>query len=336
MNVTGIEWTTFSANPLKYRDKATGEIVWACVKHSPGCLHCYSETLALRYGNGGPFTRAAMEKVEPFVDEKELRKILTAKTVGGVQVSGSRCFIGDMTDIFGEWVPDEMLHKLFTTFESRADVTFQVLTKRADRMHAYLLWRWGEGRIPSRHIHLGVSVENQDATWRIAELVKTPAAVRFLSCEPLLSDLHLGPWLYSAHDKASMDNQYLSPLPGTEAARFWGAKVNWVIVGGESGPKARPCDVAWVRSIVQQCSEAGCPAFVKQLGSNATANYYDEFREEWESGRGNEWPDALEWNHRDGQPPLTALVALPMVKKGGDFDEFPAALRIREFPEVHA
>jgi hypothetical protein len=79
MNLTtGIEWTDATSNPVKYRDKATGKVVWACVKHSPGCAHCYAETLTNRYGRGGPFTKAEMAKVEPFLCEKECRAILRA------------------------------------------------------------------------------------------------------------------------------------------------------------------------------------------------------------------------------------------------------------------
>src|SRR5262249_34461457 len=104
---------------------------------SPGCAHCYSEALALRYDRGKLFNAANMEELEPFLDDDELRKMLTAKTVGGRQVSGSRCFVGDMTDLFGEWVPDQLLDKLFAVFALRRDVTWQVLTKRAKRMHRY-------------------------------------------------------------------------------------------------------------------------------------------------------------------------------------------------------
>jgi protein gp37 len=270
MNTTGIEWCDLSANPLKYRDKRTGEVVWGCVKKSPGCAHCYAEQLAKRYGRGGAFTKAEMEHLDPFLDEAELRKMLTAKTVGGVAVSGSRCFVGDMTDVFGEWVPDALLDRLFAVFALRPDVTWQVLTKRADRMAAYLDKNWmsnggwsrcgvvaarccemnGESASewpkyahvanrtwPLRNVWLGVSVEDRKhGLPRIDVLRGIPAAVRFLSVEPLLEDL--------------------GPLDL--------AGISWVIVGGESGPGSRPLDVAWVRSIVGQCKAASVPVFVKQ------------------------------------------------------------------------
>jgi len=190
VNRTSIEWTTFSANPLKYRDGA-GNVVWGCVHASPGCQHCYSEQLAKRYGRGGPFNVPTMNGLTPFLDDVELHKMRTAKQVGGVAVSGSRCFIGDMTDIFGEWVPDDLLNRLFSNvLEIRTDVTWQLLTKRADRMRQYLSWRYGEGRIPSRNIHVGVSIEDQPRyDQRIGHLLRTPAAVRFISYEPALGPL---------------------------------------------------------------------------------------------------------------------------------------------------
>jgi protein gp37 len=246
MNRTGIEWTDFSANPLKYKD-APGKVVWGCVKTSPGCQACYAEALAKRYGRGGPFTAAQQRGLTPFLDEAELRKMLTYKPA-----AGKRCFVGDMTDVFGAWVPESLLNRLFSeVLEVRTDVTWQLLTKRADRMCEYLSWRWGkreEGpgfRIPARNIHVGVSVEDQRrADERIPHLLRTPAAVRFLSCEPLLS--------------AADVSRYLYPWPN-------GARVGWVIVGCESGPRRRPMELAWARSLAGQCREAGVAFFMKQM-----------------------------------------------------------------------
>ncbi len=286
MNTTNIEWTAFSANPLKYRRKSDGKVVWACVKTSPGCAHCYSEGITLRYQRGKLFNAKNMEELEPFLDEAEVRKMLTANTIGGVQVSGSRCFVGDMTDVFGEWVPDELLDRLFAVFALRSDVTWQVLTKRAERMRAYFndedeaLMRMAhaaseidgekvsamrgvfargyddEGKMDELYLEeipnnvwLGVSVEDQKrADERIPHLLATPAAVRFLSCEPLLGSISL-----------SFEPGTHAHLPGCLLDG-----IGWVIVGGESGPGARPCDVGWIRSIVEQCKAAGVPLFVKQ------------------------------------------------------------------------
>jgi hypothetical protein len=94
---TDIEWTDLSSNPLQYRDRS-GRVVWACVKHSSGCAHCYSETIANHYQRGKPFTRANMEELTPFLDEKELKHILTAQRIDKRPVPGSRCFLGDMNE----------------------------------------------------------------------------------------------------------------------------------------------------------------------------------------------------------------------------------------------
>lgn len=345
MNKTNIEWTTFSANPLQYRRKSDGKTVWACVKTSPGCAHCYSEQIALRWERGKLFTTANMEEVEPFLCEKELKEMLTRKTCAGVAVSGSRCFVGDMTDLFGEWVPDELLDRLFAVFALRSDVTFQALTKRAERMAKYMatgrqgrvndaahihfdrpIWLSNNGKPdgatpwPLDNLHLGVSVEDQKrADERIPFLLKTPAAVRFLSVEPLLSAVDLSKWL---------NNPIITGHPAwrrdPDRPNVADPLLHWVICGGESGPGARSCDIEWIRGIAKQCNAAGVPCFVKQLGSvpvevilcglspgSIKLDTYDM--------PGGEPDDDIRW------------IAL-RDKKGGDPEEWPADLRVREFP----
>lgn len=284
MQRTPIEWTDFSANPLKYRN-AAGEVVWACVHASPGCVNCYSEQIATRYRRGGPFNVPTMAKLTPFLDEKELRSMLTYKPA-----RGKMCFPFDMTDLFGEWVPDALLDEVFSNvLELRRDVTWQLLTKRIDRARNYLTWRWQDRLIP-RHIWIGTSVEDQKrAGERIPLLLQAPAAVRFISAEPLLGPIDLTAvpaWL-------------------THASQ-WPA-LHWCIVGGESGHGARPFDLAWARSIVQQCKAAGVPVFVKQLGAR---------------------PFDSSAKH------LPADVMFIHDKKGGDMAEWPEDLRVREFPSV--
>ena len=235
MNQTAIGWTDFSANPLKYRD-AAGAVKWACSKVSAGCTNCYSEALAKRWKRGTDYNACEVAKLTPFLDEKELRAMLTSKAI-----SGKRVFVGDMTDVFGEWVPDELLDRLFTTFAERPDVTWQVLTKRAERMRAFLSdgkrqpLRW-----PLPNVWLGVSVEDQQRLdERIPKLLRTPAVVRFVSAEPLLS----GVWFHEFDHR---------PL------------IHWVIVGGESGPRVRDCGIGPILNVVLQCNRANVPVFVKQ------------------------------------------------------------------------
>ncbi len=130
---TGIEWTDRSSNPLRYRD-AAGNDVWACVKKSAGCANCYAEATALRFGKGTGFTAANMRKLAPYVREKEMKELLSPKKTP----AGSKVFVCDMTDLFGDWVPFELADRLFAAFALRPDVVFQVLTKRPDRMADYL------------------------------------------------------------------------------------------------------------------------------------------------------------------------------------------------------
>lgn len=243
MKRTSIEWTDFSSNPIRFRDAAG---------------------------------------LTPFLDERELKHILNAKTVGGEAVSGKRAFVSDMTDVFGEWVPDEMRDRLFAVMALRPDVTFQLLTKRPERMAEYfrttrtnlIATAAGVGNHfpwPLPNLWLGTSVENQaTADERIPHLLATPAAVRFLSVEPLLGPVDLArvssPCGYTdaphAFDCLSHDLARGRWFEGDgERARA----VDWVIVGAESGSGRRPMAEEWAHSLVEQCAAAGVNCFVKQV-----------------------------------------------------------------------
>lgn len=312
----------YTANPIRFRNRETGEpVTWACVKVSDGCKNCYAESLALRYGKGSAYTVPNMAKLEPVLDEKVIHEMLTSRNLSGAAV-----FLGDMTDLFGEWVADAMLDRIFATMALRPDVTWQLLTKRPERMRAYVervnwyectreglskanpvfemigksvergphLARYYQGfGWPLPNVWLGTSVEDQAAAdERIPDLLATPAAVRFLSCEPLLGPINI-----------TGDPDGLV-WPWAEA-RAEGHGIDWVIVGGESGPHARPCNVEWIRDIVGQCQAAGVPVFVKQLGSRPY------------QGLDN---GGFEIKLRS--------------RHGSDPDEWPEDLRVREFPEV--
>jgi protein gp37 len=321
VNKTSIEWTDFSANPLRYKD-ARGRAVWSCVKVSPGCANCYSEAQAHRYRRGGSFTAKVMAGLTAFLDPAELRKMLTYKPA-----SGKLCFVGDMTDVFGPWVSDELLDQLFATMAMRRDVTWQVLTKRPERMRDYFRTIQDEDKDlqrlanqaaavagspcaagifdktdwPLPNVWLGVSVEDQQhADERIHHLLRTPAAVRFLSCEPLL-----GPIRLPVGDDVELSERRAMHKEGRGMGGL-GESIDWVIAGGESGPNARPCNISWVRSIIEQCRAAGVACFVKQLGSNPR-------------------PDAK---------PSSVAVRFVRDRKGSEPAEWPADLRVRQFPEV--
>lgn len=283
---TAIEWTDRSSNPLRYRD-ATGRDVWACEKVSAGCRGCYAEALALRFDKGKAFNAGNMQGLTPYLSDAEVRALLSPKKTP----AGSKVFVGDMTDVFGSWVPDGLLDRLFAVFALRPDVVFQVLTKRPERMAGYMAGLQAaadahaphtvEGRFtpaqvlnfrmfagspkiggvlgvaispstpwPLPNVWLGTSCEDQRAAdERIPHLLRVPAAVRFLSCEPLIGPVDLRRFLPNLH---------------TGFPR--GPRVGWVIVGGESGRDARPMCPDWATGIRDQCVAAGVPFHFKQHG----------------------------------------------------------------------
>lgn len=218
MGLSRIEWTDATWNPVR-----------GCTKISPGCRHCYAETFAERFRGvpGHPYEQGFDLRLVP---EKLLEPLTWTKS--------RLVFVNSMSDLFHESIPDEYIAAVVRVMELADWHVFQVLTKRADRMNSLLR---GALRHTARlqHIWWGVSVENRKhGKPRIAKLKTAPAAVRFLSLEPLLEDLGL------------------LNLQG----------IDWVIVGGESGPGARPIHADWVRKIRGQCSEHGVPFFFKQWG----------------------------------------------------------------------
>jgi protein gp37 len=217
---SGIEWTEATWNPL------TG-----CTKVSPGCRHCYAERMSLRlkamgqanYANGFTLT----------LHEHMLEVPLRWRKPRTV-------FVNSMSDLFHEDVPAAFIHRVFATMRRASWHRFQVLTKRSGR----LLELSGEIDWPD-NVWMGVSVERADYAFRIDDLRRTGARVRFLSLEPLLG-----------------------PLPGLDLDG-----IDWVIVGGESGPGARPVEAAWVADLRDQCVAAGVAFFFKQWGGVAKGRH---------------------------------------------------------------
>jgi protein gp37 len=210
---SSIEWTHATWNPV------TG-----CSHISAGCAHCYAERFALRLQAAGmPKYRRGFE-VTAHEDE-----LLTPQAWRKPRM----VFLCSMGDLFHAKVPAPFIKRVFEVMQSCPQHQFQVLTKRSKRLKAMArMLPW-----PS-NVWMGVTVENEREVGRIADLQAVPAAVRFLSCEPLLGDI---PRL---------------PLEG----------IGWVIVGGESGPGARPMKAEWVRSIQRQCREAEVAFYFKQWG----------------------------------------------------------------------
>lgn len=213
-NYSSIEWTEQTWNPT------TG-----CTKVSPGCLNCYAEVMAKRlqamgchgYENGFKLSLMPTRLNQPVLRKKP-----------------TMYFVNSMSDLFHEDIPDNYLDDIFSIISTSQQHTFQILTKRADRMIEYLQNK----RIP-QNIWLGVTVENiEHGIQRIKHLRSLNTKVRFLSCEPLLEDL-------GALDLSD---------------------IHWVIAGGESGARARPMNKQWVISLRNECEKQNVAFFFKQWG----------------------------------------------------------------------
>jgi len=225
---SNIEWTDATWNPV------TG-----CTKISPGCKNCYAETFAERFRGvpGHPYEQGFDLKLWPERLEMPLR-----------WKEPKMIFVNSMSDLFHERIPDEFISKVFDVMCRADHHIFQVLTKRSERMMQWTRQNFrfvnnamnGRPLLP-RHIWLGVSVENQEYTLRIKHLQRAPAQIRFLSIEPLLGPVELGSAL----------------LRG----------IHWVIVGGESGHKARRMDPSWAINIQNECHRHGVAFFFKQWGA---------------------------------------------------------------------
>lgn len=296
---TGIEWTDATWNPV------TG-----CTKVSPGCKHCYAEGVAERFwakqyppnADGSPrrFTdiRCHPERLEQPLRWRKPRMV----------------FVNSMSDLFHEDVPDDFIYEVWRVMAACPQHTFQVLTKRPERMREVVAAFYDRivdafvagvsstlSLPPLPNVWLGVSVEDQRrADERIPILLDTTAAVRFVSCEPLLGPVDLASPALRRRPLAGGMHGWSRGLhnPG----------IDWIIVGGESGPGARPMDLAWARSLVEQARAAGVPVFVKQLGARPCES--------------------------DGRKLHPIAPTGLRDRKGGDTDEWPPDLRVREWPET--
>jgi protein gp37 len=213
-----IEWTDATWNPVR-----------GCTKISPGCKHCYAETFAERFRG---------VKGHPYEQGFDLKLIPAKLTEPFTWRSPKLVFVNSMSDLFQDGVPDEYIEAVCRAMVLAKWHTFQVLTKRSERLHELLS---GHLRFAAEqdHIWWGVSVEDQKyGLPRIRDLQRAPARVRFLSIEPLLEDL----------------------------GAFSLSDISWAIVGGESGPGARPMKEDWVISVRDQCRDHRVPFFFKQWG----------------------------------------------------------------------
>lgn len=319
---TKIEWTDATWNPI------TG-----CAVVSPGCTNCYAMRLAgtrlrhlssraglTRDSKAGPVWTG-----ETRLNKAELRKPLRWRRP-------RKIFVCAHGDLFAESVPDDWIDRVFAVMALAPQHTFQVLTKRARRMRDYLATRagdwqtvWPDANPPgslqiSRHeqreimggapwatlqppsfplpnVRLGVSAEDQTrADERIPDLLATPAAVRWVSAEPLLGPIDfLGEEMNGPLTNGVPTAEQVANDPtGWRVIRYGVSRLDWIVAGGESGAGARPMHPAWARSIRDQCVEAGVPFFFKQVG---------------------EWASVLD---RDRDDPDFRADYAGMLKDGGD------------------
>jgi protein gp37 len=234
--MSNIEWTGKTLNPTI-----------GCTEVSAGCRECYAAKMAWRLTHMHPDSQY----------NGLTKKLANGRIVwtGKIKLLPERLaelaknkkptvyFVDSMSDLFHEEIPFDFILKAIFAMEDTPWHTFQILTKRPKRAVEFFEWHSWK---PSKNIWIGVSVEDQKAAnERIPLLLQIPAAIRFLSCEPLLGPLDLRKAFY----------QDLGP-----------ARIHWVITGGESGSNARVCSSEWMADIVKQCKAAGVPVFVKQMG----------------------------------------------------------------------
>ncbi len=321
---SSIEWCDSTWNPVR-----------GCSRVSPGCVNCYAEKVAARFSDQGqPFHLFASRTPKPHwtgkvgIVENHLMDPLKWR-------KPQRIFVNSMSDLFHEDLPDEAIDRVFAVMALCPQHTFQCLTKRPGRMLRYLnstytfrrnsvideasrilhdrqekdirAISWNLPAWPLPNVWLGVSAENF-ATWdaRVHLLKRTPAAVRFVSYEPALEDLE------------SVDLE----------------EIDWLIVGGESGPGARPFDISWARNTVHQCAAAGVACFVKQLGPQPYDSACDQRDDYWP---GEPFKPDCRYGAVKAFPGREKEYALSHIlksRKGGDMSEWPEDIRVRQFPVV--
>ena len=307
---TVIEWTDATWNPIRARHLTTGGIGHLCVCVSDGCRHCYAERLQSRFNKPVRYAAQDSNQVELFLDRDALLAPLRWTRPRTI-------FVYSMTDIFYEGHPDTWIDQVFAVMAACPEHSFQVLTKRPARMADYLVCvshgmhgntAWAEAaklisarprlaeriesatstaNLPLTNVRTGVSTENREtAEERAPALPGVSVAVRYLSMEPLLAD------------------------PGELDL----AAIDWVIVGGESGPAARPMHPDWARSVRNQCETANVPFFFKQWG---------EWGWLWSQRKPESRPEArqigrkaasreLDGRESNDMPPRHQVIKLPM------------------------
>lgn len=320
---TTISWCDRTWNPLR-----------GCSLVSAGCTHCYAMRQAGRFsGPGQPYEGLVRKTRQGYTWTGDVRLIEKDMEAPLRWKTPARIFVNSMSDLFHENVEEWWQDRIFAVMALAHWHTFQILTKRPELMRAYFESKYLEDRIstfateiisryvnpharlstdlratyddelwPLPNVWLGVSCENQaTANERIPWLLKTPAAVRFVSYEPVLEPVDLAK--YTHFPLWGGDGQHSNTYCKI-CFKNYGPhpRIDWLIVGGESGPKARYCEIDWLRSIVKQCAAADVACWVKQLGALPCIDGAELILHDRKGANPAEWPEDLRVQHFPDDP----------------------------------
>lgn len=297
-----IQWTEQTWNPIV-----------GCSIVSPGCTNCYAMKMAARIETMGtaPHYIGTTKKVNGnAVWTGKLARAPTKAFLAPLRRgTPTMYFVNSMSDLFHEDCPEEWIADVFNIMAATPHHTYQVLTKRADRMQHIMagpkphhLWSpnlWHCRTLPN--VWLGVSTERQkEADERIPLLLQTPAAVRFISAEPLLGPIDLTDHCNGHYFFDTLRGTRWHDDPdGQNLTEKFSPSLDWVIVGGESGPGARRMEVDWALSLINQCKSADVRCFMKQIGSRLATDCDSKDRK---GGNWNDWPSDMRVREMPNHP----------------------------------
>ena len=287
---------------------ATWNPVTGCTKVSPGCKHCYAERhwTRLRGNRGTIYYGRSFTDIQTHPERLDQPQRWRKPRL---------IFVNSMSDLFHPEVPFEFIHSMWRHMAASHQHIYQILTKRVERAAQFFAWN---DRLPAserlrphcKHIWFGASVEDQEtADDRIPQLLRLPVAVRWICVEPMLAPVDLSPWLGLTTSAAGAggESRCQHCRWDNAGARPASAAIHWLVVGGESGPRARACHVNWIADTLRECRKAGIAAFVRHLGS------------------------AAHWDHA-GETCLMPKSS----RKIGSVAHWPAPLQMQAYPDLDA